>query len=135
MRAEKMGLDPEKLRELLAREAQQQDEPTQPEAAGPGPGEPAERLDEPFHFDVKPEELENYLNQYVIRQYEAKGILAPKICTHFNRLNLPDDDADDDDHSKTMTPLTMTTTTTMLMTALTLAIGLGHTCSFSYSFR
>jgi len=96
MRAEKMGLDPEKLRELLARQAQQQDEPAQPEAAGPGPGEPAERLDEPFHFDVKPEELENYLNQYVIRQYEAKGILATKICTHFNRLNLPDDDADDD---------------------------------------
>ena len=83
MRAEKMGLDPEKLRELLARQAQQQDEPAQPEAAGPGPGEPAERLDEPFHFDVKPEELEKYLNQYVIRHFFFNVIVLLKILIFF----------------------------------------------------
>jgi ATP-dependent Clp protease ATP-binding subunit ClpX len=37
-------------------------------------------------FDLKPEELEAFLNDYIIRQEEAKGILATKICTHFNRI-------------------------------------------------
>ncbi|OKY74142.1 MAG: AAA family ATPase [Desulfobulbaceae bacterium DB1] len=39
-----------------------------------------------FHFDLKPEELAAYLDEYVIRQDEAKAILATKICTHFNRI-------------------------------------------------
>ncbi len=37
-------------------------------------------------FDLKPEELEAYLNGYVIRQDEAKAVLATKVCTHFNRI-------------------------------------------------
>jgi endopeptidase Clp ATP-binding regulatory subunit ClpX len=40
----------------------------------------------PFHFDLKPEELAAYLDEYVIRQDDAKAILATKICTHFNRI-------------------------------------------------
>ncbi len=39
-----------------------------------------------FSFSIKPEELEEYLHQYVIRQDEAKAILATKVCTHFNRI-------------------------------------------------
>ena len=39
-----------------------------------------------INFDLKPEELEAFLNDYIIRQEEAKGILATKICTHFNRI-------------------------------------------------
>lgn len=39
-----------------------------------------------IHFDMKPEELEAFLNDYIIRQEEAKEILATKICTHFNRI-------------------------------------------------
>jgi len=39
-----------------------------------------------IHFDLKPEELEAFLNGYIIRQDEAKEILATKICTHFNRI-------------------------------------------------
>jgi len=39
-----------------------------------------------IHFDLKPEELEAFLNDYIIRQDEAKQILATKICTHFNRI-------------------------------------------------
>jgi len=39
-----------------------------------------------LHFDMKPEELESFLNDYIIRQDEAKQILATKICTHFNRI-------------------------------------------------
>jgi ATP-dependent Clp protease ATP-binding subunit ClpX len=37
-------------------------------------------------FDMKPEELEAFLNDYIIQQEEAKAILATKICTHFNRI-------------------------------------------------
>jgi endopeptidase Clp ATP-binding regulatory subunit ClpX len=37
-------------------------------------------------FDLKPEELEAYLDEYVIKQEVAKSILATKICTHFNRI-------------------------------------------------
>ena len=39
-----------------------------------------------IHFDLKPEELEAFLDDYIIRQDEAKEILATKICTHFNRI-------------------------------------------------
>ena len=39
-----------------------------------------------IEFDMKPEELESYLDQYVIRQEESKAVLATKICTHYNRI-------------------------------------------------
>jgi len=41
-----------------------------------------------IHFDMKPEELAAYLDQYVIKQDDAKAILATKICTHYNRIKL-----------------------------------------------
>ena len=89
-RAEKMGLDPEKLRELLAQQLEDKDSTTaQPEASSTQGGDAADATTEELHFDLKPEELEAYLDQYVIKQREAKAILATKICTHFNRLNLP----------------------------------------------
>ncbi|MFQ5645423.1 MAG: AAA family ATPase [bacterium] len=43
-----------------------------------------------FEFNLKPLELEAYLEKYVIRQQSAKEVLATKICTHFNRLKLPE---------------------------------------------
>ena len=39
-----------------------------------------------INFDLKPEELEAFLNDYIVRQEEAKEILSTKICTHFNRI-------------------------------------------------
>jgi len=39
-----------------------------------------------IRFDLKPEEMEAYLNEYIICQDEAKAILATKICTHFNSI-------------------------------------------------
>ena len=39
-----------------------------------------------LNFDLKPEELVAYLDQYVVKQDDAKAILATKICTHFNRI-------------------------------------------------
>jgi endopeptidase Clp ATP-binding regulatory subunit ClpX len=47
--------------------------------------EPSEKKKK-IQFDLKPEELEDFLNDYIIRQEGAKEILATKICTHFNRI-------------------------------------------------
>ncbi|HUU81217.1 MAG TPA: AAA family ATPase [Acidobacteriota bacterium] len=38
----------------------------------------------PF-FNMMPEELESYLDSFVVKQEEAKAVLATKVCTHFNR--------------------------------------------------
>ncbi len=46
------------------------------------PGEGKHKI----HFALKPEELEAFLNDYIIRQEQAKEILSTKICTHFNRI-------------------------------------------------
>ncbi|HTY22454.1 MAG TPA: AAA family ATPase [Desulfomonilaceae bacterium] len=50
-------------------------QPIQPE---PGPSS--------IRFDMKPAELHDYLDRFVIRQDAAKEMLATKICTHFNRI-------------------------------------------------
>ncbi|MFP3981394.1 MAG: AAA family ATPase [Desulfobacterales bacterium] len=54
-----------------------------------GSSEDTSRKDQDNHdvnFDLRPEELIGYLDQYIIRQEAAKRILATKICTHFNRI-------------------------------------------------
>ncbi|MBW2465858.1 MAG: AAA family ATPase, partial [Deltaproteobacteria bacterium] len=48
--------------------------------------EPKEKKLSYIDFDVKPEELCAYLDEYVVKQDEAKAILSTKICTHFNRI-------------------------------------------------
>lgn len=55
-----------------------------PEKEGEGRGQ-TDRLSK-INFDLKPQELEAYLNEYVIKQEAAKSILATKVCTHFNRI-------------------------------------------------
>jgi len=42
--------------------------------------------DPAIHFDMKPGELKAYLDEYLVKQDEAKQVLATKICTHFNRI-------------------------------------------------
>ena len=37
-------------------------------------------------FDMLPEELEAYLDGFIVRQDQAKAVLATKVCTHFNRI-------------------------------------------------
>ena len=39
-----------------------------------------------INFDIKPEELEAFLDEYIIKQQKAKEVLATKICTHFHRI-------------------------------------------------
>jgi ATP-dependent Clp protease ATP-binding subunit ClpX len=49
-----------------------------------------EKPSEPLNiqFDMKPEELKSYLDEYLVRQDEAKEVLATKVCTHFNRIKM-----------------------------------------------
>jgi endopeptidase Clp ATP-binding regulatory subunit ClpX len=57
---------------------------TQPEKDGEAQGKSSKSSR--INFDLKPEELEAYLNEYVVQQDLAKSILATKVCTHFNRI-------------------------------------------------
>ncbi len=56
-----------------------------------------EQTPERIRFDMKPAELHDYLDRYVIRQDEAKEILATKICTHFNRIRYFQEHGDSSD--------------------------------------
>ncbi|MBW2064281.1 MAG: AAA family ATPase [Deltaproteobacteria bacterium] len=38
------------------------------------------------YFDMLPEELEAHLDNFIVKQDQAKAVLATKICTHFNRI-------------------------------------------------
>lgn len=48
---------------------------------------PADRKKGVPSFDMLPEELEAYLDSFVVKQDQAKAVLATKICTHFNRIS------------------------------------------------
>jgi len=41
-----------------------------------------------IHFNMKPEELKAYLDEYLVKQDDAKEVLATKVCTHFNRIKM-----------------------------------------------
>ncbi len=47
----------------------------------------AKKPEKIIDFDLKPEDLISYLDQYIVSQDDAKAVLATKICTHFNRIN------------------------------------------------
>jgi ATP-dependent Clp protease ATP-binding subunit ClpX len=49
-------------------------------------GEKPAKKDKRINFDLKPEELISFLDQYIVKQDHAKAILSTKICTHFNRI-------------------------------------------------
>jgi ATP-dependent Clp protease ATP-binding subunit ClpX len=48
--------------------------------------QPSEKASPQIKFDMKPEELISYLNTFIVKQDEAKEILATKICTHYNKI-------------------------------------------------
>ncbi|MCP4369302.1 MAG: AAA domain-containing protein [Deltaproteobacteria bacterium] len=52
--------------------------------------EPAQK-DKKIKFDLLPEDLIAYLDEYIVKQDMAKAILATKICTHFNRIKHAED--------------------------------------------
>ena len=95
IRAENMGFDPEKLKQLFAQHyGNTEAEKAEAETVEESQGTPEDTSPD-FDFDLKPEELIAYLDQYVIGQGPGKAILSTKICTHFNRLNLPPDPEED----------------------------------------
>jgi ATP-dependent Clp protease ATP-binding subunit ClpX len=49
-------------------------------------GKRSEKESPQINFDMKPEELISYLNSFIVKQDEAKEILATKICTHYNKI-------------------------------------------------
>jgi ATP-dependent Clp protease ATP-binding subunit ClpX len=46
----------------------------------------AEREGKGPTFDMLPEELEAFLDSFIVKQHQSKAVLATKICTHFNRI-------------------------------------------------
>ncbi|MGA1843947.1 MAG: AAA family ATPase [bacterium] len=58
------------------------------QSANKGQAEGKEQRSEPasISFDMKPEELKSYLDEYMVKQEDAKEVLATKVCTHFNRI-------------------------------------------------
>jgi ATP-dependent Clp protease ATP-binding subunit ClpX len=82
----KPAFDPEKsIEDLLNLESEE----VQPnaETVGEKPGVSAKKASD-FNFDIKPEELESFLNQYVVGQEETIEVIATKVCTHFNRMKI-----------------------------------------------
>ena len=51
-----------------------------------GDSRKSKSISDRVNFDLKPEELVAFLDQFIIKQDNAKRILATKICTHFNRI-------------------------------------------------
>lgn len=39
-----------------------------------------------YNFDLKPLDLESYLDEYIVGQKSAKAIISTKICTHFQKI-------------------------------------------------
>ena len=84
--------DPEKnLEDLLRFESEKAQ--VNPNESGEKPGVRSHSSD--FNFNIKPEELESFLNLYVVGQESTIEVIATKVCTHFNRMklekNLPED--------------------------------------------
>ena len=73
-------------------------EPT-PEGEAEAP-EPKQTFD--LKFDLKPREIKQYLDRYVIKQDEAKKALAIAVCDHYNHVREchENPDAADTDYSK-----------------------------------
>lgn len=57
-----------------------------PDAIGEHPGTKVHESE--VNFNLLPEELEEYLNRYVISQESSVEVIATKVCTHFNRMKV-----------------------------------------------
>lgn len=58
------------------------------EIEGEGEGLASEDILEKIRqFNLKPKEIRDYLNRYVIRQEEAKKVLSVAICDHYNQIS------------------------------------------------
>lgn len=51
-----------------------------------GDQQQAETLERIRNFNLKPREIRDYLNRFVIKQQEAKKVLSVAICDHYNHI-------------------------------------------------
>ena len=60
----------------------------EPEDKGPTPIAPSteDPLERIRNFHLKPKEIRDYLNRFVVRQDEAKKVLSVAICDHYNHV-------------------------------------------------
>ncbi len=56
-------------------------------AAEPEETEPDNTLEKIRQFNLRPKEVRDYLDRYVIRQEEAKKVLSVAICDHYNHVS------------------------------------------------
>jgi len=63
-------------------DAEQHDDSPPPEEAG----KEEAALDKIRNFHLKPKEIRDHLNRYVIRQDDAKKVLSVAICDHYNHV-------------------------------------------------
>ncbi|HHE46855.1 MAG TPA: AAA family ATPase [Bacteroidetes bacterium] len=73
-----------RIQEIL----QEQMMPDPEEMGTPPGGKSGEPTVEDIRFDITPEELIDYLSDYIVGQDKAMEIVATKICTHFHRMRL-----------------------------------------------
>lgn len=73
-----------------------------PPGETPDEDEANEILERIHEFDLKPKEIRDYLDRFVISQNDAKSVLSVAICDHYNHVRqcLEDDDLDARDYSK-----------------------------------
>ncbi len=93
------NFDPQKfqkdLQDYISKKYGENVSVSDPEIFGTKEGEKTEEKDTTINFDMKPKELEEYLNQYVVDQEEAVEVLATKVCTHFNRMRYENENPDE----------------------------------------
>ena len=79
-------------------------EPSGPEEPPPPPSEeePVDPLQGIREFRLKPKDIRDYLNRFVVKQPEAKKVLSVAICDHFNHVRrcLEDPERNDREYSK-----------------------------------
>jgi endopeptidase Clp ATP-binding regulatory subunit ClpX len=60
--------------------------PEAPVDEKPEPEKSAKTMEQIRNFHLKPKEIRDYLNRFVIRQDEAKKVLSVAICDHYNHV-------------------------------------------------
>lgn len=68
-----------------------------PQEAVSGKSDAPPNKEKKINFNLKPEDLISHLDQYIVKQDNAKAILSTKICTHFNRIKRHEASSDDMD--------------------------------------
>jgi len=56
------------------------------DSAEPAPSDSPDPIDCLRHFNLKPRELRDYLDRFVIQQDQAKKVLSVAICDHYNHV-------------------------------------------------